>query len=381
MFDNPDEFGYQYAPILSISPAEMVALEELTDKAKDMILPIIPLKGWVGSQKLENSIPRIEKAIGQRFWIADIDASFLTDNKEKRITGKYPSREVFKEIEALLSPKNGYDNWFKYLRQDECARAIPVIQLGDRAQLKEQVQKLSSLDRGIVVRFTLEHIDSAFFLEVLEVISEQNIDNVFVVFDYGQVTREILSFVAFVSSIVKRANVVLPAAVIAVSCSSFPSSFSRENVGENPIYERLLFNKVLETIPKVRMIYSDRAGARADKIGGGGGIPSPRIDYPLANDWRFIREEFDNSGSPEEGEKEELYTLAAEKIMNSDYWNPNLRVWGVQVIEFTSKGEMLGVNSAMRATAVRINIHMHQQLYYGAPEDVLLDTDEDWEDD
>lgn len=128
------------------------------------------------------------------------------------------------------------------------------------------------------------------------------------------------------------------------------------------------------------MIYSDRGSARADKIGGGGGIPSPRIDYPLANDWRFIREEFEDSTSPEDGEKEELYTLIAEKIMKSNYWNPELRVWGTQVIELTSKGEMLGINSPMRSTAVRINIHMHQQLYYDAPEDVLLDTDEDWED-
>ncbi len=378
MFDNPDE--YQYAPILSISPAEMTALEELPDKAKNIILPIIPLKGWANSIKLENSILRIEKSIKERYWIADIDASFLKDNKEKRITGKYPSREVFKEIEELLSPKDAYENWFQYLRRDECAKAIPVIQLDDSTQLKEQVKKLSSLDRGIVARFSIEHINSAIYLDVLQVISDQNIDDVLVVFDYGQVNREILSYVAVVSSIVKKANAVLPSAVIAVSCSSFPSSFSGENRGENSIFERSLYNKVLNANPDVRMIYSDRGGARADKIGGGGGIPSPRIDYPLANDWRFIREEFDNSGSPEEGEKEELYTLAAQKIIDSSYWNPNLRVWGTQVIELTSKGEMLGVNSPTRATAVRINIHMHQQLYYGAPEGVLLDTDEEWED-
>lgn len=379
MFNNPDEFRYKYAPILSISPAEMTALEELPDKDKNIILPIIPLRGWVGSQKLENSIPRIEKAIEQRYWIADIDTSFLTDNKEKRITGKYP-REVFDEIEKLLSPENAYDNWFNYLNRDGCSKAIPTIQLGNSVQLREQIQKLSSLNRGIVAKFSIEHINSALYLEVLQVISDLNIDDVFVVFDYGQVSREILTFSAAVASIVKRAHSVLPSAVFAVSCSSFPSSFSGSNLGENPIYERLFFNSVSNVCAGVNMIYSDRGSARADKIGGGGGIPSPRIDYPLSNDWRFIREEFEDSSSPEEGEKEELYTLVAKEIMNANYWNPSLRVWGTQVIELTSKGEMLGINSPMRATAVRINIHMHQQLYYGASVEELIDTDEDWED-
>lgn len=55
MFKNSDNFPYKYAPILAISPAEMTALEELPDKDKDIMLPIIPLKGWVGSQRLENS--------------------------------------------------------------------------------------------------------------------------------------------------------------------------------------------------------------------------------------------------------------------------------------------------------------------------------------
>lgn len=167
---------------------------------------------------------------------------------------------------------------------------------------------------------------------------------------------------------------------IAISCSSFPSDFSGEHRGENPIYERQLFDNVARACSEVKMVYSDRGGARAVKIGGGGGIPSPRIDYPLRNDWRFIREEFEDSKNPAKGEKEILYTKIARKIMNSDYWMPDLHIWGTQVVEFTSQGDQLGISSPTRATAVRISIHMHQQLYYSSPVEDLLDTDEDWED-
>lgn len=377
MFNNQDDFKYKYAPILAVSPAEMTALEELPGKDKDIILPIIPLKGWVGSQKLKNSIPRIEKAIGERNWIADIDASFIRDNREKQLTGNYP-RDVFNEIEALLSSNDGYENWYQYLR--EFPKAIPTVQLAGPDQLISQIKKLNSLERGIVTRFTIEEMNSGRYLEVLQFISELDIEDVFIVFDYGQVNREILTFAAAISSVIKKAHNILPTATIAISCSSFPSSFSNQEFGENPTYERPLFNSVSIACSGIRMIYSDRGGARADKIGGGGGIPSPRIDYPLENDWRFVRKEFVDSSSPEEGEKEELYTEAAKEIMKQDYWKPNLPVWGIQVIELTSKGDMLGINSPMRATAVRINIHMHQQLYYGAPVEDLMDTDEDWED-
>ena len=127
------------------------------------------------------------------------------------------------------------------------------------------------------------------------------------------------------------------------------------------------------------MIYSDRGSARADRITGGGGIPSPRIDYPLPNDWRFVREEFDDYANPYEGEKEMLYTRAANTIMDQGYWNPELHVWGTQMIELTGKGDEFGIRSAMKSTSVRINIHLHQQLYYDSPIE-LMDTDEDWED-
>jgi hypothetical protein len=364
-------------PILAVSLSEMTALDNIPDKSKDILLPFVPLRGWVGSHKLIRTLERVEKSIGDRLWIADIDRTFLEEGqKKKALTGDYP-REVFSEIERLLNPHNGYENWVNFV--EETPNIIPAVQLGDNDQLPTQIQKLNDLGRGIVFRFTISDIDSGTYAEVLDIASRLGIDDMLVVYDYGQVNREVLTFSAVISSLIKQTHTNLPDSLIAISCSSFPSGFSGYNSSENSIYERILYNTVSKSCEGIRMIYSDRGSARADKIGGGGGIPSPRIDYPLPNDWRFIREEFEDFSNPEKGEKELLYTKIAKRIMDEEFWNDDLHVWGTQIIEFTSKGDEYGINSPMKATAARINIHLHQQLYYDSPIE-LTDTDEDWED-
>ena len=80
---------------------------------------------------------------------------------------------------------------------------------------------------------------------------------------------------------------------------------------------------------------------------------------------------------PLDGEKEELYTLCAKKIMAEEYWMPDLRLWGTQMIEQTALGDKFGINSPAKATAVRINIHLHTQLHYNAKIEEI-DTDDEW---
>jgi hypothetical protein len=353
----------------------MNAIEELPDKDKDLILPIFPLKGWVGAHKLEKATERIKKAIGDRVWIANIDNSYLYDNKEYLLTGKYP-REVFGELEALLDAKDGHNAWYEYLV--ELPNAIPVIQWGNSLELEPQIKKLLTLQRGIVVIITPATVQNQ-IQKALETLSLLKAKNVFVIFDFGQITAGDLNKTSNIVSLIQHTQKQIQDCYFSISSSSFPSSFSGYNKGENPIYERQLFRNVSHLCPEAKMIYSDRGSARATKLSGGGGIPSPRIDYPLKNDWRFIRKEFDDSENPRDSEKEELYTEIAKDIINAEYWNSALRLWGTQIIELTSKRDRLGINSPAKATAVRINIHLHLQLHYDI--DIAgIDTDEDWDD-
>lgn len=373
-FTEPN-FNYKYAPILSISPAEMSAIQELPDKDKDLILPIFPLRGWVGSQKLESTIKRISKAIGNRYWIANVDETFFTENTEYLLTGTFP-REVFLEVQNLVNPKDGYDNWFKFIQQN--SYSVPCLLWGNPQQIEVQIEKLNSLGRGLVL--LISSITNPYEIrEAVRVIKANNISNVFIIIDLGQINSTVFSQQSTIESQLLFFSTALPSCLLAITASSFPSTFSGYNKGENPIYERILFNKIKSNYAHLRLIYSDRGSARSEKISGGGGIPSPRIDYPLEHDWRFIREEFSDSKDPQEGEKQALYSLIARKIINEQYWEPNLKLWGTQLIELTSKNDAFGINSPIKATAVRINIHLHLQLHYGVKIG-SIDTDDDWTD-
>lgn len=146
--------AYNYLPILALSTAEMSALEQLPDKDKDLLLPIFPLKGWVGSKTLDKTISRIEVSIGLRPWIADIDSDFVFKNK-KYLADPEGQRPVFKEVHKLLDPTNGYENWVQYVAKlDDLV--VPTLQTHNLEQLGQQIHSLSALNRGLVVRLKIK---------------------------------------------------------------------------------------------------------------------------------------------------------------------------------------------------------------------------------
>ncbi len=135
-----DFSSFEYIPILAIRPAEMSALEELPQKDIDLILPIFPLKGWVGSNHLDNTLERIKKSISNRPWIADIDKFFSRSETVLDNNGSY-KRPVFEEVDNLLDSKNGYQNWFEFLQN--IPEAVPTLQLEDLNELLPQLERLT----------------------------------------------------------------------------------------------------------------------------------------------------------------------------------------------------------------------------------------------
>lgn len=370
-----DLSGVSYIPILSISQAEMTALTELPDKDKDLMLPMFPMKGWGASIKLENSIDRIKSSIGHRPWIADIDDIFLQESRRK-IDRNLGFRNVHEEVCLLDESYDGYKNWYEFVKN--IPEAIPTLQLRDLTQLEKQMQRLESLERGVVIRLPIAKIE-AYLPHILLLFYQRENGNFLLILDLENVDSSSLEKASTITDIFKLIRDSLSDISFSISGSSFPSSFSKQTYGENSIYERLIFNQVKKDISDNFLIYSDRGSARAGKIGGGSPHPPPRIDYPLSNDWRFIRFEYNDPGNPQEGEKKKLYTAIAKEMIQMNYWQSELRLWGTQMIELTSQGNSWGINAPGRATAVRINIHMHQQLCYNTPTN-LMDTDEDWTD-
>jgi len=370
-----DFSSFEYIPILAIRPAEMSALEELPQKDIDLILPIFPLKGWVGSNHLDNTLERIKKSISNRPWIADIDKFFSRSETVLDNNGSY-KRPVFEEVDNLLDSKNGYQNWFEFLQN--IPEAVPTLQLEDLNELLPQLERLTELKRGLVANLDVSQLktQSASRIEnietVLDVLQHASERSILIIFNLGKITTELLDVKDSILRLLEMAKSKVPNSKIAFSGSSFPDGFANQEDNENPILERQLYSYFLNYFDRDTLKYSDFGSARVSEAQGGGGPPVPRIDYPLKDDWRFIRRELYG-----DLDKEEIYSEIAKDMINKDYWNKSLNLWGTQLIYLTAASDDIGITSAAKATAARINIHLYNQLHYYTPIDEI-DSDEDW---
>jgi hypothetical protein len=347
-----------YIPLLSVRPAELRALKELPNKTKDRLFPSLTLRPWTTAHHLGSVLAKIDEAYGARPLIADAGA-------EEPIEGA--SRPVHEQLALLRNPADGYRNWFDFLVEHE--NYIPTLQLTDITQIELEVQRLAELERGLVIRVSEGVFSSAIDLVQIAKISIPE-DQICVVFDYEQRSRELLTRAAAVRALAATIFSESPECSIALSASSFPIDFIGRSRQE--IYERQLFNQVCEVLNGGNLIYSDRGSARAERQIGGGGTPAPRIDLAGNDQWSFFREEDD-------GDRNAAYFAAAVRAMDDDLWDDDLQVWGTQMIRRTADEDDEAIISPARSTAARINIHLQQQEFYDNPEE-KYDTDEDWED-
>jgi hypothetical protein len=354
------DFGTtRYLPILSISVAEMRALEELPERDKDLLLPFFRLRPWGVSNRLQNTLNRLGDAYGDRPYIADVLPPVPLTGEE---------REVHRELGALRASAGGYSAWTRFV--EERANIIPCVQLGDLAELQLQIENLYRLGRGLVVY--LEPPAFGRVADIARVIGEitGRGSGVQFILDMGQRGRELLLATAESVGLVRTILRHAPDAVIALSASSFPSDFV--GLDRQDIYERQHFDGVARELPLDRLVYSDRGSARAEKQMGGGGTPAPRVDLPGNLGWEFYRDETD-------GNRSAGYFAQANACKKSAMWDENLRLWGVQMIERTAGEDSTAIKSPASSAAARINIHLHRQLFYGDPAG-LYATDEEWTD-
>jgi len=300
MFD--ENFPYKYCPILSISPSEITGLKELPEKDKDLILPIFPIKSWATSKKLTDAIAKVESAIGKnRKWIADIDHEELLN----RSLDKF--RDVHKEIKRLTIPDNGYKYWCDFIVENP--NTIPCLQLKVLTELQTQIKVLSSLNRGIVIILRRSDIESQAYMEILTQLRQT--DNLLILLDLEQITNEQVGLHEQIKLYLIAIKQILPNALVSLSSTSFPDSFGGYYKGTKNIYERRLYEILKADVDD--LIYSDRGGARATNLSGGGGTPPPRIDYACRNEWNFIRMELESTS----GNSDEELRLAAKSKKRS----------------------------------------------------------------
>lgn len=354
----------------------MKAVEELPEKVKDSLLPIFPLKGWMSSKTLDRTLERVKRSFKDRLWIVDIDTDFLEKAKVE-IKVKEEPRPVFNEIIELADSANGYDNWCNFLAKHE--NLIPCVQTEDLSEVETQILKLRDLGRYIVIYLKLYELNSRQLFQKLEVLGKGELPNALFLIDFGDIDRGFNAELPAYKDIVVQISKRFPNCDISVAATSFPYSFSGQRDGEASIYERQLYQSLCHELAPKTITYSDHGSTRAGKMSGGSGTPPPRIDYALKIEWKFIREEFEDSREIQDGEKHGLYKKIANEMIAKEYWIKDLKLWGTQMIELTAQGDSFGITSAQDATSVRINLHLYQQLFFDIDEN-FYDTDEDWVD-
>lgn len=337
----------------------MIALEELPERDKDSLRPIFPLKRWLSTKTVDKAFDRIEKAYGSR-------SAFLV---QPALPLPGDQSDIANELRALGNPADGFRNWCDLFTAGRALHHTPSLQLTDAVQFDLQASRLLALGRGAIVVLNRQAFQFATPIAARVAAHVAGGAGVVFLLDFGKQGHTLLVQDLVVSQLCDTIFASCPNAYVAVSASSFPDSFGVTEGQE--IYERLLFQSLRARFG-ASFVYSDRGSARAEKPGGGG-VPYPRVDYPLATQWRFFRTD---APAPYKGGYKEL---AGDLMKSEGVWDPNIRIWGTQMIEKTQLGESSGISSPARATAVRINLHLHRQLWFDDPIR-LYDTEDDWTD-
>lgn len=357
-----------YIPILHLKPAEMAGIQELPNIDKDQISPLFVLRRWVGSRSFNNTIERVKLAFSNRPCFVDLDYDNLQELENKEENGNHV--ECLAKMRNLFDSSNGYENWFTFICENEYF--LPTLLLEDLNALEGQLDRFIAIKRKFLIRLKMYKLNKDEFNAIIKtLLSSKYIGEEYVLLlDYGDINRLNYIDAERYISLFKQLKKLLSKAYLSFSGTSFPYNFTGSSKGEIPIYERLIYNIIRKEMGEGSFIYSDRASTRTFSQTAAG-TPPPRIDYALKNDWRYIRKE------SRSGEKKDLYAEAAIEIMASEYWDPNLRLWATQMIEKTAMYDDYGIGNPLKATAVRVNLHLYQQLHYFTDLSDLT-TDEEW---
>ena len=360
-----NNYSVGYFPTLAIRPAEMRALEELPEKSKDRICPVILLCPWSTANTLESASERLIKAFGKsRPFFLDIDPHYVNETSDRDAVLRFNDMRL------------GNDNWESYYKfVENVPNALPVLQIkgANKASVSQQLDNILELDRDVfLVRITPNTRLKDY--SILSPIFDAGIQNFIVALD-GEWTKDVISTQRFVAETINQIDGLNPSNVrynIITSVSTFPKGFTDiEGKREIPVDAVLLHQNIKQRYEnRYDIHYGDWATTKPKEYRGGRGDIPARIDYVLKTQWIIYRKQ-----------DEWDYKEAAEHLMNdSSVWQDDLAVWGSLQIEKTAVGDPSGINSPQRNVAARVNLHLHQFAWNNDP-DQYNDADDIWSED
>lgn len=336
----------------------MIGIEHLPDAEKDKMLPVVLLAPWLNSIKFQNTFDRVEKSIGQRPIIVDVDRYY-------RSSSQLESRLYFN---ALVSGIDRDDLWIELIKQHE--NYIPCVQIFNRTleQIRRQIDEFKTIGRSYALRFETNLTYDLH--DIGKIVLENSEQDMLVIFDTGWQDFSDTQ-IRQVSNLIEWLTLINGHAKFVVSGSNFPNDFTDfENVGSISIGSRQLFDLLSKRFDNYQMYYGDWASTKPRIYDGGGSPPLPRIDFPTKDRWIISRS------------KQETWDFeaAAKRITRLPEWATRPSVWGTGLVERTAQGLPGGISTGPQAIAARVNIHLFMQNNFAVQNVSAISTDGQWVD-
>lgn len=357
--------------------SECEALLRLAEPIKDALFPIARIQAWPHPKQgmggpIERSADHIHEAFGERALGFDLAKPFFDPTKiYKQAAREEWAKAGYSELAAMRNPSGGFNNWCTFIEADP--RRVPVIQWSEDSEaVRRQVQRLSALGRGIILRFRRSqawNMQEASALTSIDLSSNK----VLMLYDYEQISRndDLTTIGVPIQGTIIALNKIIHGGVRdhVLAASSWPNEYktSGEEYARLPIKERQLFELLRNSPPllnsNIHLAYGDHAAVYvSEKESAFKGVP--RVDYPSPGEWIYHR-------------RREGFAAAAALVRLDKKWDDSNLCWGAQRIREASVGKMHGLNAPGPWTTIRIHLHMHVQAQSaGSP----LNTDEPWSD-
>jgi len=350
-----------YVPIIKTSEAEMRAIENLSEKTKDAVVPLFELTRSRACKTFKRGdIFRRMAHLGVAF---GEERRFFLD-----LTGDPFSRN--EQIELLQDNAKGYRNWVRFLAglKETFPRVVPVTQISDigvrteadfYAGIRQQVKALDDEFGQIAYRFPLFNYDS-FARDLDEICSVIHASHITVVLDADFILRGMAEQYAKKASDILKQLERSPFRNIVVAGTSFPQNpteYGDSKTGDIPLEECTLFD-LLGGSTKAPLVYGDYATLnpkRSPQAGGNGWIP--RVDMPIRKQIFYHR----SRRSEVEHRYDPAYTRAAKRVVADErYAKASKKIgecWGIEQIEQAADGYPQGLSPSFWIS-VRMTIHI-----------------------
>jgi len=351
-----------YVPTLAIRAGEMTGLEHLPSASKDRMTPCFLLAPWVNSSELGKAIERLEKAFPKRGYFLDIDRNYHPRDADG---------DPQKELKRLQDPAHAFRNWVRFVEMHP--NVWPCIQFSSqntKQDLVNQIHAIQTLDRPYCMRIPKDHPPSNMD-EILAAFSETGTADFAIVLEGGWVSNPLILTNWFKGKVQGIAKGIDADVCTVLSCTSIPQSYAKLEPGlsEIPFSNRKLVSQLSKEFNRPRFIYGDWGSTRPRDNRRGGPAPA-RIDYPKENSWVIARD----ANKPWDFKQ-----AAAALVKKKGMWAGHLGIWGEEMILGTTINQEIGIHSAHKNIASRVNIHLHLQSFYGN-DYAQLNLDEKWVD-